>query len=502
MGITVRAGAPATWRIEESEDEQLARAVRDGDDGAFELLFRRHQPAVLAFCRHMLGRADEAQDAAQHTFFVAYRVLRAGERLEAVRPWLFTVARNRCVSMLRARREDHPGEAVVEPSTDGLAAEVQQRADLRALLRDLAELPDDQRAALLLAEVADFSHAEIADVIGVRRAKVKALVFQAREALVAAKDARDTPCDAVREELATARGAALRRTQLRRHLHTCAGCREFRDQLRDQRRALGLLLPVAPSALRDASLVGTLEAGAGAGAAASVAATGIKAIAAKLAIGGLLAGGVAAGGTAAVVLPASDPAPPASDAGARPAGSTTATTPRIEPASTGVDPSTPRSGGTTNASLDESAAAPGGNGDSGANVRGQQRAGRKSQGGKSRGRHVGAPKAGGANPGRAKARPPKARNPRAATPVKGGGRENRDARPTTPSAARPAREPKAAPQKATAPANPQPVKAQENVAPPSEQAPANSTDKAVTPVVPPVPVGPADTKQSNKAVSG
>jgi RNA polymerase sigma factor (sigma-70 family) len=306
MGIPVRALTPDIRRFDELPDEDLTAAARTGDDAAFEALFRRHQPAVLAFCRHMLGRADEAQDAAQHTFLTAYRVLRDGGRLENVRPWLFTVARNRCVSMLRARRDHDPGDAAEEPATDGLAAEVQQRADLRALLRDVAELPEDQRAALLLAEVGDLTHAEIAEVIGVRVRKVKALVFQAREALLAAKDARETPCAAVREELATARGATLRRAHLRRHLHVCAGCREFRDDMRGQRRALGLLLPVVPPALRDVPWLGAAETTAGAGAAAA----GAKAVVAKFAVGALLAGGVAAGGTAAVVAPPSPDWPP------------------------------------------------------------------------------------------------------------------------------------------------------------------------------------------------
>jgi RNA polymerase sigma factor (sigma-70 family) len=150
-------------------DERLAAAVGGGDHEAFELLFRRHQPAVLGFCRHMLGRADDAQDAAQHTFMAAYRAMCDGQAPHALRPWLFTVARNRCVSMLRARREASVSDREVEPVGEGLAVHVQHRADLRALLRDLADLPDDQRAALLLAELGDLPHQDIALVIGVRR---------------------------------------------------------------------------------------------------------------------------------------------------------------------------------------------------------------------------------------------------------------------------------------------------------------------------------------------
>ena len=86
------------------------------------------------------------------------------------------------------------------------ATAVEQRADLRALLGDIARLPDDQRSALVLAEVGDLSLSEIAAVIEVPTAKVKALVHQARSRLIADRDARETPCEAVREQLSTARG--------------------------------------------------------------------------------------------------------------------------------------------------------------------------------------------------------------------------------------------------------------------------------------------------------
>ena len=133
---------------------------RSGSEPAFEALFDRHHRTVLAFCRHMVGSAEEAEDAVQHTFLAAYRQLRDSREPIHLRPWLYTVARNRCLSVLRARRE-RPMEEADEPSTDNLAAEVQRREDLRELLRDLSTLPDDQRAALVLAELGAASHEEI-----------------------------------------------------------------------------------------------------------------------------------------------------------------------------------------------------------------------------------------------------------------------------------------------------------------------------------------------------
>ena len=69
-------------------------------------------------------------------------------------------------------------------------------------------------------------------MLDVPRPKVKALVFQARESLLANRTARETDCAEIRRQLATERGAALRRGNLRRHLHDCSGCREYRAHVR------------------------------------------------------------------------------------------------------------------------------------------------------------------------------------------------------------------------------------------------------------------------------
>jgi RNA polymerase sigma factor (sigma-70 family) len=273
-----------------ASDERLVDYVRHGSEPAFEAVFDRHHRAILAFCRHMLGSPEEAEDAVQHVFMAAFRSLVGSDRAIQLRPWLFTIARNRCLSVLRARREK-PVEDLDELPTENLSAEVQRRQDLRDLVRDVAQLPEEQRAALVLAEVGGVSHDEIAQVMGVQRDKVKALVFQARSSLIASRSARDTPCDEIRAQLAELRGGALRRNTLRRHLSSCAGCREFRTALQDQRKMLAIALPVVPTiALKQGVMAGAL--GSSAAAAGGTAATG--GAAGAVAGGSLLSGGGAA----------------------------------------------------------------------------------------------------------------------------------------------------------------------------------------------------------------
>jgi RNA polymerase sigma factor (sigma-70 family) len=266
-------------------DDRLVARVRAGDHDAFEAIYDRYYLGLLAFCRHMLGSRDEAEDALQQSFASAYRALRAGTGVVDLRPWLYAIARNRCLSALRSQRDELSFDSFdfdVRPF-DGLPAEIQQRAELRELVEDLQRLPEDQRAALVLFELGDQCHGQIADVLGVRREKVKALVFQAREALLRARRAREAPCADIRGQLATATGDVPRRGLVRTHIDRCPGCAAFEREVRHQRAAFAAILPVAPTVGLKGSVLALLGGG-GAAAAGGVSATTV-------------AGSVAAGGT-------------------------------------------------------------------------------------------------------------------------------------------------------------------------------------------------------------
>src|SRR4051794_40904696 len=291
-----------SWRFEKIDDSRLAARVARGDDAAFEVLYDRHHRPLLSFCRHMLGSTEDGEDALQQTFLRAHGALRSGQLPDAVRPWLYAIARNRCLSMLAARKAVSVPLDEVSPSFDGLADGVELRADLRELVGDLGRLPEDQRAALVLFELGGLSQAEIGVAIGVPAGKVKALVFQARAELMAERDARSTPCTTIREELAVARGGALRRGPLPRHLRLCDPCQAYRAAVMTQRAGLASILPVAPAlGLKALVLTAAATKGAAGGAAAGGGilgggAAGGGALGGGAAGGGALGGGAASGG--------------------------------------------------------------------------------------------------------------------------------------------------------------------------------------------------------------
>ena len=281
-------------------DDRLGFEAQRGNEVAFEVIYDRHHRGLLSLCRHMLRSHEDAEDALQQTFASAFRALPGTEQPLQLKPWLYTIARNRCLSMLRARRE-HPVEEVeAQSSTVGLSEEVEQRAELRELLSDLERLPERQKSALVLSEVGALDHAQVAQVLDCETKQVKSLVFQARSALVENRRAREIPCTEIREQLATASTGELRRGLLRKHLRQCQGCAEFREDVRSQRGMLALALPVVPTlGLKESALAAAgIGGGGAAGGGGLIAALGASG-AAKVAAVGVAASGAAGGLVAA-----------------------------------------------------------------------------------------------------------------------------------------------------------------------------------------------------------
>src|SRR6201995_4203011 len=283
------------WVVGQS-DEELIAGVRAGETAAFEEIYDRYARGILAFCAHMLGSREAAEDALQLTFVSAYRALRGGENSIALRPWLYTIARNRCLSELRARRDAVGVDELSagQPAFEGLADQVLRREDLREMLDDMQRLPADQRAALVLFELGDHPQKEIATVLGVRTEKVKALVFQAREALIRGRTARQHPCGDIREQLATTAGRIPARSLLRAHIDRCPGCQSYEHEVSRQRTALALIVPVALAGELKTSILGSVLHGGGAVAAACGGGGGAVAAGAGACGTGTVVGGVSA----------------------------------------------------------------------------------------------------------------------------------------------------------------------------------------------------------------
>jgi RNA polymerase sigma-70 factor, ECF subfamily len=185
--------------------ETLAR-VAAGDTDAFAALVKAHEERLLRLCERLLGDVEEARDAAQEVFLKAFR--KAGEvrPLGQVYTWLYRIAVNHCLNKLRRRKlvrflrfeadPEEPDAPAFDPrdARPGPDSALESRRRWRTTRKAIANLPDNQRAVLILARFEGLSYRQIAEVLGITEGAVESRLFRAMrriEAVQAREDAQE-----------------------------------------------------------------------------------------------------------------------------------------------------------------------------------------------------------------------------------------------------------------------------------------------------------------------
>ena len=158
----------------------LVDRLRGADPAAARELTERYREALIRFCWGYLGTIEEAEDAVQE---ILYKVVSSTQVPDFLRPWLYKVARNHCLNMLRERAGRHDRAAFPAASqvyvalTGNLTRLVRDEAQAR-LIECVQRLPDTHREVLRLRYVEDLSRAEIAEVLELPEAVVKSRLFE------------------------------------------------------------------------------------------------------------------------------------------------------------------------------------------------------------------------------------------------------------------------------------------------------------------------------------
>lgn len=287
-------------------DERLARLAADGSMGAFSAIYERHHQALYRYCRSILGNEEEAKDALQNTMVSALRALPGEQREITLKPWLFRVAHNEAISVLRRRSPaasiDEAGD-VAATTTD---PEVRER--LRTLFEDLRELPERQRGALVMRELNGLGYAAIGAALDSSESAAKQIVYEARCALHELEEGREMACDAARVAISARDGRKLRGRKLRAHLRSCNGCRTFRDSIAGRQMDLTAMAPPLPAPAAAALLASVLGGGggsAGGGIATLVTGAAGQSLAGSVAVkmAALVVAGIVVVGAGAIVGP-------------------------------------------------------------------------------------------------------------------------------------------------------------------------------------------------------
>jgi RNA polymerase sigma factor (sigma-70 family) len=246
------------------DERRLARRAARGDRDAFTAIFRRYQQDLYRYCVAILGNPEDAQDALQNTMVKALRSL-PGERREIdLKPWLYRIAHNESIDLIRGRRRNVSLEEDRLPPGTTLVEEIETRQRLRQLLADVGELPERQRGALLMREAAGLEFEQIATALGTTAAVARQTLYEARLALREMDAGRNMECTAVTKALSDGDRRVRRRRDLRAHLKACPDCRLFAEQIDSRRQALAAISPL-PAVAAAALMRGLGGGGAGAG---------------------------------------------------------------------------------------------------------------------------------------------------------------------------------------------------------------------------------------------
>jgi RNA polymerase sigma-70 factor (ECF subfamily) len=178
-------------------DAALMLRVKQGDMTAFTELVEKYKQPVMNLVYRTIHDATEAEDLAQNVFVQVFKSAPRYKSTAKFSTWLFTIARNLCLNEIR-RRSRHPAESLDAPHPEQEDQPLHQFEDkktfsppesvlhgelARKIEEALADLPENQRSAVLLCRQEDLSYEEIAGVLGCSVSATKSLIHRGRETL-------------------------------------------------------------------------------------------------------------------------------------------------------------------------------------------------------------------------------------------------------------------------------------------------------------------------------
>lgn len=170
----------ATWHNSEMDPEVLQR-FRIGDESAVKAVYDRFGGPVFALSMSILGEAGLAADATQQTFIKAWRAASTYDPDRSFSPWIYAIARRTAIDIYRKRARtvvsDQVDVATISPGLETVWEVFEVRAALD-------QLPDDERQVVKLSHFDGFTHAEIADQLGIPVGTVKSRSHRAHQRLL------------------------------------------------------------------------------------------------------------------------------------------------------------------------------------------------------------------------------------------------------------------------------------------------------------------------------
>lgn len=178
-------------------DAALMLRVKRGDMHAFEELVEKYKQPVVNVISRTLHDQTEAEDLAQNVFVQVFKSAHRYQATAKFSTWLFTIARNLCLNEIR-RRSRHPAESLEASQTGNEDSPARQFEDVKTfsptenvlhgeleqkVQSALADLPENQRTAILLCRQDELSYEDISEVLGCSLSATKSLIHRGRETM-------------------------------------------------------------------------------------------------------------------------------------------------------------------------------------------------------------------------------------------------------------------------------------------------------------------------------
>jgi RNA polymerase sigma-70 factor (ECF subfamily) len=172
-------------------DTSLVKQCLKGDNAGFDLIVKRYQRLVYAFCYRMLGEREDAEEAAQESFVKAYYALDKFRQDASFLTWIIKIASNTCIDISRARvkrsavsiDEIEGGNGSLPSGQLSPEEQAVENEESRLVRKAVLHLPERQRAAMVMFHFEEMSIREISQSLGMPEGTVKSDLHIAREIL-------------------------------------------------------------------------------------------------------------------------------------------------------------------------------------------------------------------------------------------------------------------------------------------------------------------------------
>ena len=175
----------------ERTDEEIMVDYQTGDQGAVQMLFQRYKVRLFNYCAGMLGNRADAEEIAGDVFLALVAQKQTFDTSRRFSTWLYTIARNKCVSHMRKRknpvslqvpsREGRGDKERDIPDNSDVPSQSLSRKEVSERVRQaISSLPSEQKEAIILRQYHGFSYLQISRILDCTLEKVKILIFRAK----------------------------------------------------------------------------------------------------------------------------------------------------------------------------------------------------------------------------------------------------------------------------------------------------------------------------------